>query len=63
MMGPDLRKNDMTFFENIADRARKRALYNRTVAELRALPTDTALDLDIYQGDAEKIARRAVYGN
>ena len=52
----------MTFFENIADRARKRALYRRTVAELKALPTDTALDLDIYYGDAERIAHRAVYG-
>ncbi|MEO1238947.1 MAG: hypothetical protein AAFW64_04645 [Pseudomonadota bacterium] len=52
----------MTFFETLADRARKRALYHRTVAELKALPTDTALDLDIYKGDAEKIARRAVYG-
>ncbi|MDJ1007257.1 MAG: hypothetical protein QNJ13_05470 [Paracoccaceae bacterium] len=52
----------MTFFETIADRARKRALYNRTVAELKALPVDTALDLDIYKGDAESIARKAVYG-
>lgn len=52
----------MTFFETLADRARKRASYRKTVAELKALPTDTALDLDIYQGDAEKIARRAVYG-
>ena len=53
----------MTLFENIAHRARQRALYRRTVTELRALPTDTALDLDIYHGDAEKIARRAVYGS
>ena len=42
--------------------ARKRAAYNRTVAELEALPLDVALDLDIYRGDARKIARRAVYG-
>ncbi len=53
----------MTFFDNIADRARKRAAYRRTVAELKALPTDTALDLDIYHGDAEKIAHRAIYGS
>jgi uncharacterized protein YjiS (DUF1127 family) len=53
----------MTFFETIADRARKRARYARTVAELKALPVDIALDLDIYRGDAEKIARRAVYGD
>lgn len=37
--------------------------YRRTVRELRQLPLDVALDLDIYPGDAEKIARRAVYGN
>jgi hypothetical protein len=42
--------------------ARKRAAYNRTVAELEALPLDVALDLDIYRGDARKIAHRAVYG-
>ncbi|MEL6915097.1 MAG: hypothetical protein AAFP13_11400 [Pseudomonadota bacterium] len=40
----------------------KRRAYNRTVAELKALPIDVALDLDLYQGDAERIAARAVYG-
>jgi len=52
----------MNFIETLADRVRKRARYNRTLAELRSLPIDTALDLDIYHGDAEMIARRAVYG-
>jgi len=42
--------------------AEKHARYRRTVAELRAMPLDVALDLDIYQGDAERIAARAVYG-
>ncbi|MEO0917637.1 MAG: hypothetical protein AAFY31_11760 [Pseudomonadota bacterium] len=41
---------------------RKRQAYYRTVNELRKLPTDVALDLDIYPGDAERLARRAVYG-
>lgn len=41
--------------------ARQRA-YNRTVAQLRAMSIDVALDLDIYAGDAEKIAAQAVYG-
>ena len=41
---------------------RKRAAYNRTVREISEMPLDTALDLDLYQGDARKIARRAVYG-
>jgi len=52
----------MNFIETLADRVRKRARYTRTLAELRSLPIDTALDLDIYHGDAEMIARRAVYG-
>jgi hypothetical protein len=43
--------------------AEKRARYQRTVAELKALPLDVALDLDIYPGDAERIARDAVYGS
>ena len=41
---------------------KKRAAYARTVRELRNLPVDTALDLDIYPGDAERLAQRAVYG-
>ncbi|MEM6740990.1 MAG: hypothetical protein AAF646_12800 [Pseudomonadota bacterium] len=49
----------MTRLRDIAD---KRSRYNRTVVELRAMPLDVALDLDIYRGDADKIARAAVYG-
>ena len=41
---------------------KKHAMYNRTVRELSNLPVDTALDLDIYPGDAKTLARRAVYG-
>ena len=41
---------------------RARAAYRRTVHALRKLPVDVALDLDLYPGDAESIARRAVYG-
>ncbi|WP_218588628.1 hypothetical protein [Marivita hallyeonensis] len=44
------------------DRIEKRAAYNRTVREIRNMPLDVALDLDIYPGDAEKIAYHAVYG-
>ncbi len=47
---------------NFLDDLKKRRAYNRTLNELRRLPLDVALDLDIYPGDAEKIARRAVYG-
>ena len=51
-----------SLFEAVRDTARKRALYHRTVAELRATSIDTQLDLDIYAGDIPAIARRAVYG-
>ena len=47
----------------IREAARKRAEYRETVAALQNLPLDTALDLDIYPRDADKIARQAVYGH
>ena len=47
---------------NFLDDLKKRRAYHRTLNELRRLPLDTALDLDIYHGDAETIARKAVYG-
>lgn len=46
----------------VQDALRSRAAYRRTVRELRRLPLDVALDLDLYPSDAEIIARRAVYG-
>ena len=47
---------------SLRDRFSKLAAYNRTVHEIRSMPLDVALDLDIYHGDAEKIAAQAVYG-
>ena len=47
---------------NLYESLKKRALYARTVRELRNLHVDTALDLDIYPGDAKAVAHRAVYG-
>ena len=47
---------------NFMAELQKRRSYNRTVRELRRLPLDVALDLDIHPGDAEKLAQRAVYG-
>ncbi|SFP56762.1 hypothetical protein [Tranquillimonas alkanivorans] len=52
----------MTFLQEYKARARKRAAYRRTVAEIRSMPLDVALDLNIYPGDAHRIARQAVYG-
>jgi len=42
--------------------AEKRARYLRTRDEIARMPLAIALDLDIYPGDAERIARKAVYG-
>ena len=50
------------FIDQLRTAARKRAAYNRTIAELSTLPLNVALDLDIYHGDARAIARKAVYG-
>lgn len=53
----------MTMFTDIRDRLAKRAAYNRTRHELANLPTELAIqDLGIFPSDADKIARRAVYG-
>jgi len=47
---------------SVRDRLRKRVAYHRTIRGIRDMPLDVALDLDIYRGDAEKIAQRAIYG-
>jgi hypothetical protein len=47
---------------SLRNRLEKRAAYHRTVREIRSMPLDVALDLNIYQGDAERIATEAVYG-
>jgi hypothetical protein len=52
----------MTVIEQLKSAAAKRAAYHRTVAELEAMPLEVALDLNIYRGDARRIARQAVYG-
>ena len=50
------------FMSSLRDRLQKRAAYHRTVREIRSMPLDVALDLDIYPGDAERIAQHAIYG-
>jgi len=50
------------FLDQIRTAAARRAAYQRTVRELRAMPLDVALDLDLCHDDAERIAARAVYG-
>jgi uncharacterized protein YjiS (DUF1127 family) len=53
----------MTALETLREKLAKRAEYNRTVREIRALPVEIAIeDLGLDPFDAETIARRAVYG-
>lgn len=52
----------ISVYEMLRDAARTYALYRKTRNEIANLPLDVALDLDIYPGDADKIARAAVYG-
>lgn len=52
----------MTLIHEIQTAIAKRRAYKRTRHEIASLPLDIALDLDIYPGDADKIARQAVYG-
>lgn len=52
----------MSVLKTVQTALQKRAAYLRTKAELERMPLDVALDLDIYKGDAAKIASRAVYG-
>lgn len=40
----------------------KRAAYRRTVSEIRSMSPAVAMDLGIFPEDAEKLARKAVYG-
>ncbi|MGR3467207.1 MAG: hypothetical protein ACU0CI_04955 [Shimia sp.] len=52
----------MHFLSDLNTRIARRRAYHRTVNEIRNMPLDVALDLNIYQGDAERIATQAVYG-
>jgi uncharacterized protein YjiS (DUF1127 family) len=60
---PDQRTHIMKFLFDLQSRVARHAEYRRTVKELRSLPLDVALDLDIYPGDAKRIAAQAVYNN
>ena len=46
----------------VQDAARARAVYRRTVNEIANISPDVARDLGIDPSDAERIARKAVYG-
>jgi len=53
---------DMALFTDIKTAARKRAEYRRTLNELRSMPLETMIDLDMAPNEFERIAHRAVYG-
>ena len=52
----------VTVIDMLKTSARNYAAYRETRDEIANLPLDIALDLNIYPGDADRIAREAVYG-
>ena len=52
----------MSMFNSLRTAARKRADYNRTVAELSRMSKSAAIDLGIDGRDIRDVAARAVYG-
>ncbi len=51
-----------TLIERLKSAADKRARFIHTRDEIARMPLDVALDLNIYPGDASRIAYEAVYG-
>ena len=51
-----------TVIDHLMTAARNQARFVRTRNEIARMPTDIALDLGIYPGDATEIARKAVWG-
>ena len=59
---PELEKEMFTIYQMLRDAGRTYAKFRKTRNEIANLPLDVALDLDIYPGDADRIAREVVYG-
>ena len=49
-------------YEMLKTAAANYVLYRQTRNEIANLPADIALDLGIYPGDAERLARESFYG-
>jgi uncharacterized protein YjiS (DUF1127 family) len=69
-MGPDsqvpegkmnMRHSMKTLIDRLKTAARNYARYTKTRNEIARLPLDVALDLGLYPGDADRIARKAVW--
>jgi hypothetical protein len=52
----------ISVFDKLKEAARNYVAFRNTRDEIANLPLDIALDLNIYPGDADRIAREAVYG-
>ena len=52
----------MKLISTIREALQKHAAYIRTRNEIRDMPLEIALDLNIYRGDADALARQAIYG-
>jgi hypothetical protein len=52
----------ITMIKHLKTASRAYARYLETRDEIARMPLDVALDLNIYPGDADRIAREAVYG-
>ena len=50
------------FFAKLQSRLNEQARFRQIRDEIAHMPLDVALDLDIYRGDADKIARKSVWG-
>ena len=51
----------LTVFDRLIAAARDRARFRQTRNEIARMPLDVALDLGIYPGDADELARKAVW--
>ncbi|MGO4908642.1 hypothetical protein ACEN2J_09960 [Pseudorhodobacter sp. W20_MBD10_FR17] len=51
----------MTLINRVKTAIANHALYIKTRNEIARLPLDVALDLGLFRGDADKIARHAVW--
>ena len=53
----------LTLVRQLHAAAQAHARYRQTRRAIARLPLDVALDLALYPGDADRIARLAVYGS
>ena len=52
----------LNMIRSLRVRLDQHARFRRIRDEIASMPLDVALDLNIYRGDASKVARKAVWG-